>query len=59
MQWPVSPLCGQSVYMLAMTDFVYEADGPPVHFVVSQRLHVEDAVVGFNVRIFSQLVEMK
>ena len=45
--------------MLAMTDFVYEADGPPVHFVVSQRLHIEDAVVRINIRIFSQVVELE
>ena len=59
MQWPVSPLCGQSVYMLAMTDFVYEYYGLAFHFVVSQRLHIEDAVVRINIRIFSQLVELE
>ena len=45
--------------MLAMVDFVYEADGPPFHFVVSQRLHIEDAVVRINIRIFSQVVELE
>ena len=59
MQWPDSPQSGHPVYMLAMVDFVCEDDGPPVHFVVSQRLHVEDAVVRINIRIFSQVVELE
>ena len=45
--------------MLAMVDFVYEYYGLAFQKVVSQRLHIEDAVVRINIRIFSQVVELE